>query len=391
MTDDVKTQALAVMSQLYSLTPQQRAQAKNEARDAIRANYKMPNRADYMDDNIGDYPRWLQRGMLGMMLVLLTATAIPSFFRMFHAGRTYFLHGINDQIQATMVGFAVFVMAETMLISASIAREVLFKGQRSKRGLLMVVMMMAFALAIVGNWTVARPTDVFSVLETITPPVATLAIAMVLEGLALSALKQRTANERAYQQALAEYRRAADTPETDPNWRQVYGQYLKMHIEQVNRVGRGATERGQLLAGATPLTWALLITREMRLEARVYDEVDIPDEDIVALNAPQPGKILPKPSVQTVQTVQTVQNVQIGQTGQIGQTVQSSRVSNAPRATPSKIEVVLRHLEQNPDDAKLPSRALAEKIGGVGHTYCAQALKIYRVDKSGGVDESQAE
>lgn len=374
--NDPKADALAVVSQLYNLDPHQRAQARADACEAIKARYKMPNRADYLAETISEYPQWLQRGMLGMMLVLLTATAIPSFFRMFHAGRTYFLHGINDAVQATLVGFAVFIMAETTLISASIAREVLFKGQRTKRAILMVVMLMAFALAIVGNWTVANPQSLFGLLETISPPVATLAIAMVLEGLALSSLRNRLANERAYQKALAEYRRVADAPEHDPNWKQIYGQYLKLHIERVNSVGRGATDRGRLMAGATPLVWSLLIAREKWLEGKNYDEVDISDEDLQAMGAGTPRPAL-KASVQTVQTVQTVQPVQIVQNGHTVQFEQAQRVTQATPRTP-KIETVLRHLEANPADAQLSSRALSEKIGNVGHTYCAQALAIFR-------------
>jgi hypothetical protein len=371
--NDQKADALAIVSQLYNLDPYQRAQARTDACEAIKARYKMPTRADYLAETISEYPQWLQRGMLGMMLVLLTATAIPSFFRMFHAGRTYFLHGINDHVQATLVGFAVFIMAETTLISASIAREVLFKGQRAKRAILMVVMLMAFALAIVGNWTVANPESLFGLLETITPPVATLAIAMVLEGLALSSLKNRLANERAFQQALAEYRRVTDNPEHDSNWKQIYGQYLKLHIERVNTVGRGATDRGRLMAGATPLVWSLLIAREKWLEGKSYDDVDVSDDDLQAMGAGTPRPAL-KSSVQTVQTVQSVQIVQNGQTVHTGQT---ERVTQTTPRTP-KIEMVLRHLENNPDDAQLSSRALADKIGNVGHTNCSQALSIFK-------------
>lgn len=280
MNDDQKQRALALFPVLLNLDTKQRAQAKAEAREAIKADYTAPRREDYQNVSISEYPQWLTRGMLAMMLVLLIATATPSFFRMFYAGRTYFLHGINDSIQAAFVGFAIFIMAETMLIGASIAREVLFKGDNLKRNILLAIMILAFALAIVGNWTVAQPYDAFGLLETVTPSFATIAITMVLEGLALSNLRERITNERAYQTALAEYRANTDNPESNENWVQVYSAYLKTAIEAVNRTGKGASERARLLGELTLTDWSYLIQREFMLDKRRFDSVELQEGDV---------------------------------------------------------------------------------------------------------------
>lgn len=280
MNDEQKQRALALFPHLLNLDTQQRAEAKTKAREAIRAEYTKPNRDDYKNVSISEYPAWLTWGMLAMMGVLLVATATPSFFRMFYAGRTYFLHGINDTIQATFVGFAMFIMAETMLIGASIAREVLFKDDKIKRNILLAIMAMAFALAIVGNWTVAQPYDAFGLLETVTPSFATIAITMVLEGLVLSNLRERIANERAYQTALKEYQANTDTPESNENWVQVYSSYLKTAIESVNRTGAGAKDRTRILGELTLTDWSYLIQREFMLDKRRFDAVELADGDI---------------------------------------------------------------------------------------------------------------
>lgn len=303
---------------LYSLTEDQRLDAKERARALIvrRAGEKpqleqfqrtpppRPNRDQYADTFISRYPEWLTKAVMGVMLLVFAAAAMPSLFRLFTAGRDYFSHGITDPIQAAVVGVSTFLLAEFLIVLSTISARVYFTGW--SRVLFVVPIGMGLAVALVGNWTITRPTDVFGWLETVVPPVSVVFIALVLEKLILDSIHSRHANEKAYQTALRQWQQSVQEqqqaeeqeyrqsilrwqdmtrdPETSADWTQVYATALREAIKTANSHGTGKTARVELMSSLNSRDWTLLVKREMKAD-RWYEMIDQVDEVVAEASA----------------------------------------------------------------------------------------------------------
>lgn len=372
------------------LTSAQREEAITRATEQIKSYVVRPERADYTDTVISEYPKWLRQAMLIALLCLLLASATPSFFRMVYAGATYFKGcividdgtcvydsqlegertGINDNVQAVLVGFSIFFMAEIMLVLVGISRQVLFKDNPTARQISLGVMGLAFSLSVVGNWTVANPHDLFGWLETITPPFATIAIAMILEGLILDNVRSKHADEIAYQGAMAEYRNLINNPKSHPRWQAVYFGQIKDMLERVNRSGRGASDRIQIMASLQPVHWQYLVSREHYLTTHGGDIVELAGGQVVG-TALGDGRTA-------------------GRGG--GVLSNSVKLDNEPRQIdgldktdnrqsikrPSKAwDKAMQYLSDNPADMNLTTRELEVKIG-VSRSTIANVIQSLR-------------
>lgn len=282
---------------LYGLSEDQRIDAKERARALIirragdkpqpeqfrRAALPRPDRAQYADTHISRYPAWLTKAVGGVMLLVFVAAAMPSLFRLFTAGRDYFAHGINDPVQAAIVGLSTFLLAEFLIVLSTISARVYFTGR--SRLLFAAPVAMGLAVALVGNWTITQPGDIFGWLETIVPPVSVVFIALVLEKLILDSIHARHANEKAYQAALNDWKQAtADQqaaeesayhdavrrwqdmtrePEQADDWTQVYATALREGLRAANARGRGMRERVEVMQSLNGRDWSRLVRREM--------------------------------------------------------------------------------------------------------------------------------
>lgn len=292
---------------MYMLTEDQRLDAKERAKSLIlrsagdepqpeqfrRAAPLRPDREQYADTYISRYPAWLTKAVGAVMLVVFVAAAMPSLFRLYTAGRDYFGHGISDPLQGAVVGVSTFLLAEFLIVLSTISARVYFQG--AARLLFVVPIGMGLAVALVGNWTITQPSDLFGWLETVVPPVSVVFIALVLEKLILDGVHSRHANEKAYQQAVAEWNQAVNEqkaseelayraailrwqtmtrePEESDHWRQVYATALREAIKAANAQGRGKTERVELMQSFNGRDWSILVRREMEAD-RWYERID---------------------------------------------------------------------------------------------------------------------
>lgn len=292
--------------QIYSLTDEQRIQAKQEARNVVIAQYGneptreqferplpiLPNRDEYQSRTISEYPQWLIYTIGAFMAVVFIAAALPSLFRLYRVGYDYFYQGIESNAQAQIVGVSTFLLAEFLIVLSTVAMRVLFKS-RLARAFFVIPIVLGLAMAFVGNWTITQPHDAMSWLETIAPPMAVLFTALIGEQLILNAIRTRYSNERLYQQdrraieierrqqqeaeklayqnALTAWHDATKQPENSDYWLSAYANSLKQAILDANDYGRGKTERMAYLHDLDRNQWIELIRTEIQSE-QWFDE-----------------------------------------------------------------------------------------------------------------------
>ncbi len=121
----------------------------------------------------------------------------------------------------------------------------------------------ATAIALVGNVQVALPGHMhspFAWLEAIAPPLLVLSTAYVLKEQMLEAIELRHANERAYQEAVNEWHRAAVNPQAHSRWMQFYANALRDAIRRQNNRRKDAVE------ALTTADWRALVYRELQAD-----------------------------------------------------------------------------------------------------------------------------
>jgi hypothetical protein len=278
------------LNQIRALTDEERLSAREAARRVIvRAAGQQPTRSQFASAGVSRFPPWFTRVIALLMLVVFIAAALPSLFRLFSAGRDYFLHGIEDTWQAAAVGVSTFLLAEFLVILSALAARVYFTG----RGRYVFVLPVAggLALALVGNWTITQPADLFGWLETVIPPGAVLVLALIGEKLVLDSIQARHAGEVAYQQALTAWQAATADPERSPRWVHAYANALKAALTEAAGRGTGATARRALLETLTVDDWRALVKREIAADEWYHepDSQPAPAPDPPTVDQPEEG------------------------------------------------------------------------------------------------------
>ena len=259
------------LTQLRRLSDSQRLDARDKARENVRkAIGQRPDRAQYEHYAASKYPPAVTGLITLLALGALVAAFIPSAIRLYHIGSNTFGQAIGDAYSMTAVGIATVLLAETGQVVFSLALAVL-GNQTTSRRLLYISMAIATAIALVGNVQVALPghwTNPFAYLEAIAPPLLVLSTAYVLKGQLLHAIETRHANERAYQEALAEWKAATGEPEQHDRWPSAYANALRQALWRANGRGSGAgsTARQELMQQLDGDAWRALVLREMKAE-----------------------------------------------------------------------------------------------------------------------------
>lgn len=291
-----------LLRELQPLTEDDRIEARERARAlVVRAVGEQPSPEMFTEASMSEYPAWLGRlSVLLMVLVFLAAGAV-SFFRLFTAGRDGFLHTINVEYQAVIVGLATFVLAEFLVITSTLLGSIYVEG-RLQKALNTLAIVAGLLVAFVGNWHVTRPSAAFMWLETLVPPFAVLATALLGEKMLLRSLKTRQAQKTAYQQALADWKHATADPESSPRWKSVYATVLREKLREVNSSGQGKTRRVEIMASLDRASWRALVYREIDADNWYADDEQPPALPLPALvisangNQRQDGDFLSAPA-----------------------------------------------------------------------------------------------
>ena len=293
---DTPSLSRLALAQLRTLDDVERQTAVDTALAVVRSKIgDAPHAADFESDGVSEFPAWFTKWVLFGMVILLLAAASLSLFRLYTAGRDYFKHGcivetvvtasgdstrciddmagladgtpaplrhgIKDDNQAIVVGFGTFLLAEFLIILSTIAARVFFSG--FMRWVFILPIMLGMAVALVGNWVVARPHDLFGWLETLAPPVAVLFLAFIGERLALDSIRSKHAGDVAYAAALKSHRQTVGKLTEHPAYTNAYATALRQAVFAANSVGTGATSRRGLMTALTPPVWRAVVLREL--------------------------------------------------------------------------------------------------------------------------------
>jgi len=300
---------------LYGLTEAERLDARDIARQNVirRAGHK-PERRQFDHHAASQYPRYVVSLVTMIMLALLVAAFVPSAMRLYRIASDTFGHAINSERAKQAAGLAFILLAESGQIGFTLAAGVLAIERVSERRLLYSAAIISTLIAVVGNVELALGASwwhvidqPFATLEAIAPPVLVIIAATVLKHLMLESVRQRHANERAYQQALADWQAATADPEASPHWRAAYANALKQKLIEVNSRGRGKSDRLAIMQHMTNADWRALVMRELRAdqwfdapESESVGHQDVPQAVFSAhggngsrpLSEPLPGAIL---------------------------------------------------------------------------------------------------
>lgn len=267
---------------IQPLSDEQRINARARAAELVlKAVGAEPRREAFINVTISKYPAWFTKFIGALMAIVFIAAGMPSLFRLFSAGRDYFLHGIDNQFQAAIVGLSTFLLAESLVVLSTIAARVYFTGRA--RLIFVFPVIMGLMMALVGNWTIVQPGDLFSWLETIVPPLVVLFVAFIGEKLILEALETRHANERAYQTALSSWQIAAHTPENHPHYGSILANVLRDALRSINSDGPGSGRRKELMSAFSTDHWRALVYRELQAEQWYSTPLaDVPELPLLA-------------------------------------------------------------------------------------------------------------
>lgn len=271
------------IAEILPLSENDRLDAKEQARQlVIRSHGDKPTQEQFIADIVTEYPAWLNRAVFALLVIVGLSAFATSFFRLFSIGRDNFLMTINDHNQGVIVGVAVVLMAEFLTMVSGLSREVLLPHGR--RWLMFFPMILGVVIALVGNWTVAQPHDLFSVLEAVSPPIVVLIVSMLGERLIVSTIKARHELRVMYERALNDWKTATANPEGAPQWRNIYASALRERLIAINSKGTGSTRRKEIMQGFNNRTWSILVSRELQSDDWFNpDAVPVP----VAQNAQQ--------------------------------------------------------------------------------------------------------
>jgi hypothetical protein len=261
------------------LTQEQRQAACQAAREAvIRVMGAKPTREQFLYTTISKYPPAVTRLISLLCIVLLLAAFTPSAIRLYVIGSQTFGQAVSNRVAMTAVGLATVLSAEVGQVVFSLALATLGHS-RTSRNLLHFSMGIATLVALTGNIQISLPGHAgspFAWLESIAPPVLVLSTAYVLKEQLLEAIQHRHANERAFQEALHDWRQATSQPEDHVQWTQFYANALRDALRKANY------RRKETLSQMTRDDWRAVVTREMQAEMW-YDEVESHHESFIAL------------------------------------------------------------------------------------------------------------
>jgi hypothetical protein len=283
---------------LIPLTEEERLNARERARANARRKLgpkpqrehfdsagPRPERGMFEGAAIAEYPAWVIKAIGGMLVIAFVGAFATSAFSVFSAGRNHYLEampgGAGLDWQAVVVGLAIVLLAEFLTIASVLGARILFQGKWLWQVVMLLPITAGVVMAITANAVVAKPDGFWPWLVTIAPPVSVVFLSLILEQIALSDIKRRHANERAFQVAMREWQtahREADQvwqtvvkqweaqqaePETLPMWRAMHANALREAIRAKNGKGRGRDDREVLMQSMTGLEWSAVVGREL--------------------------------------------------------------------------------------------------------------------------------
>lgn len=247
-----------------TLTDAERDDARRQAREKVVADRAHePDRAAFAGYAVSKYPLAFTAAVGIVLVIVAVAAGTISGIRLYFAGRDYAAETIAQPALTWIIGGSTVLAAEFLVILATVAAQVYMRGWR--RGLSVIPVTVGMIVAFVGNWEVSQPSTTWGVVETVFPPIAVLSVAFFFEVALMPELERRTADEKAYQDALRVYNELRARPEQHHD----YGHYLRRELWQ-----QWVTAfRDQVQASDIPIAdRRLILRRELEAESWLDDQ-----------------------------------------------------------------------------------------------------------------------
>ena len=263
------------------LTDGERDDARRRAQQKVIADHaKRPDRASFSGTAISKYPVAFTIAVGVVLVAVALSAGTISGIRLYFAGRDYSAETITQPALTWIIGGATVLAAELLVILATIAAQVYMRDLR--RYLSIIPIVVGMIVAFVGNWEVSQPSTTWGYVETLFPPIAVLSVAFFFEVALMPELERRTADERAYQDAVKVYTSVIDHPSDHPEYmgylrRELWQQWVNVFREQVRIADVPIAER------------RLILARELEAESWLDDQsMTVNDSQRQASKEPDP-------------------------------------------------------------------------------------------------------
>ena len=215
---------------------------------------------------ITTYPLWFAIFSGVLLLVVLVASGYLSY------------NDINSSVtdiklaeQIAAAGTAVFLLAEFVFIVSTLTRKVF--GDDNRRAITLVGWV-GLVIAFTGNWIGVNPSQhaavgdiIFSALVALMAPTGTLASSLIFENMLTSWVHGKELARRKLEDLQKEWDKKAQTLEDSPDHRNAWASEIWHWMTTENVKGRGATLRGEYLAGLSE-------NDRYRLVAKIMSRLD---------------------------------------------------------------------------------------------------------------------
>jgi hypothetical protein len=267
-----------------------RRQAREQAgQDILRHKSNKPQPEQFRIEQITRFDPKTTRVIRWFMVLLMFAAFFPSAYRVASLANQTF--GASGSLLNALAAASFVALAEIGMIGFSLALGGL-NLDRAGRLMMRFAALSSVCVALLGNiqfavsykpeialnwftsWLSLTTHDPFKFIESTLPPLLVLFAATVLKYQILEDTQLRHESNIRYQKALEDWQTVNRNPEDDPNFTQVYAQYLKSaYIERFKRHSRLNVRL------FTDKVWNVVVTRELKQDKWFHETPDEPETD----------------------------------------------------------------------------------------------------------------
>lgn len=238
-----------IANRIRGLSETELVELRTQAEQLTRQRIKAPSLDDIKQRHArqSTYPRSLQILTLLLVVVVLFVAGI-----------------ISAQHLTTATGsWLYFVLAEPTILVGTLSYTVLFRNNRVGRMLIIMTVLVALALAFVGNYVSQDVDSLIQLLMVVSPPLFTVSMAIVLERYFMTSIRADLDAAREYEQQQTAYQRTIDNLEATPEYHNTFANLAWEALIAQNNRGRYASEMRSFLTSLPLVERRRLVQREI--------------------------------------------------------------------------------------------------------------------------------
>jgi hypothetical protein len=231
------------LNRIPTLTEEQRYLARTNAQNELlrRLNTSEPQFSDYLERQEHKYSKGVERALLIGIAILLIAAFTLSAIHIFFSGKSAYSVGIKDETLIIIAGIASVFLSETMTVVFATAPAVLTASMSAKvRTICIVLAMLSVVFAVIGNvasavlyqdllsfnwlseWLASFGLQPMVFLLSILPPITVLGASYVLESVVLQSNSRRFMASEEFNADMTEFANLRANIDQHEEWQSVY-------------------------------------------------------------------------------------------------------------------------------------------------------------------------